>query len=72
MLRVVLLQIDLGTFPPNVMKIGQHLTYQVVIVNRKRVPIFFETQCSSGNLVDQTFYSIAPGLANIPLDKMRQ
>jgi len=28
MLHMVLLQTESGTFPPNIIKIGQHLTYR--------------------------------------------
>jgi len=45
-MSIGLLQIQSGTFPPNIIKIGQQSTFDLVrpIAERKRVP-FFETQC---------------------------
>ena len=42
MLHMVLLQIESGTFPPNIIKIGQHLTYLLL---KEKGCQFFETQC---------------------------
>jgi len=42
MLQMVLLQIESGTFPPNIIKIGQHLTYLLL---KEKGCQFFKTQC---------------------------
>jgi len=42
MLQMILLQIESGTIPPDIIKIGQHLT---LLLLKEKGCQFFDTQC---------------------------